>query len=365
MKSFDDISARLSAWLETTAKTVLAARAGLRRAPAARLVEQADGAFLMEQAPAPGAQSGGAPGVPVRFEPDAAIEASARAALSGSDVELVLRPERFLFRPLELPGRAAEFLDGVVRSQIDRLTPWTAAEAAFGCRPLDPAADERQNGSSGERLRLLVAATSHAALAPFVEAARGFGVGTLAVYAAAPDPGGATIAVCRRPIAGALDAGRLKRILGGVLLGLWAGCALALLLSSFGGQALESRREEAAVESQRLRAALMREDDASSGAAAALRARKASNPAAVLLYDELARVLPDDAYLNELRIAPDKIQIAGLARDPPALIGLMERSPHFAHAMFYAPTTASSAGGAQHFFIEAQIAPDSDKAAAP
>src|SRR3974390_1390286 len=51
---------------------------------------------------------------------------------SDSQIELVLRSDRFIFRPLELPNRASEFMPGIVRSQIDRLTPWNADNDAFG-----------------------------------------------------------------------------------------------------------------------------------------------------------------------------------------------------------------------------------------
>src|SRR5262245_31374871 len=64
---------------------------------------------------------------------DGQIDGGASAqTFAGSRIELVLQSDRFLFRPLELPKRAAEFMSGVIRSQIDRLTPWNAEDAAYG-----------------------------------------------------------------------------------------------------------------------------------------------------------------------------------------------------------------------------------------
>src|SRR4029078_5363905 len=54
------------------------------------------------------------------------------SSLRGYRAELCLGPDLTLFPPLELPARVSEFIHGVVRSQIDRLTPWRAEEAIFG-----------------------------------------------------------------------------------------------------------------------------------------------------------------------------------------------------------------------------------------
>ncbi|WP_374308018.1 PilN domain-containing protein [Methylocella sp.] len=354
MNAFDAVSAKASRWLDETADAILGVMRGLRPQKAARLVEEADGSFLLAaQSPAPARADLAAAGGRARFENGALVGDRApalAAALSGARVELALRSDRFLFRPLQLPRRAADFLEGIVRSQIDRLTPWSPAEAAFGFRP------ERE--TAGERMLVTVAATSKRVLSPYVEAARGLGVETLVISAAPAAPAeGDAIRVMEQQLGGALDARGLKRILTGALVGLGLACALALVASSFVTQALQSRQEEIAGEIRSRRAALMRSDDATSAAAGALRQRKSEGAPAVLVYDELSRILPDDAYLTELRLQGDKVQLAGIASDASALIGLIERSKRFAHAVFYAPTTKSPSETRQHFFIEAHVNP--------
>src|SRR5690348_13554758 len=48
-----------------------------------------------------------------------------QAALRGSRIEIAMRSDQVLFRTIDFPKAAADFLDGMVRAQIDRLTPWS------------------------------------------------------------------------------------------------------------------------------------------------------------------------------------------------------------------------------------------------
>ena len=128
------IARALSAWIDSVAETILALQRWFGASRRLRFVEQNDASFTVEGGGRALARllSGRSLAIKDGRILDDGRAAQTRLAEVAAKSSSSCRPERFMFRPLELPSRAADFLDGVVRAQIDRLTPWTAADAAYG-----------------------------------------------------------------------------------------------------------------------------------------------------------------------------------------------------------------------------------------
>jgi len=62
--------------------------------------------------------------------------------------------------------------------------------------------------------------------------------------------------------------------------------------------------------------------------------KRSSETRFALVYEELARVLPDDAWLDAIEYTEQDIQLTILARDPSALIGILEQSDSFESASY-------------------------------
>jgi general secretion pathway protein L len=339
----------LSRWLDAVAAWIVATYAKLVSAHGVRLVEGKDGTFTIEAA-------GKAAPAPERIrivngEIVAAGSGNAAAMLKASRAELILQPESFVFRPLELPRRATEFLDGIVRAQIDRLTPWSAENAAFGWSPPAEIANER--------VLVTVAATARALVAPMVAAIARLGADSIAVLTVPPDASnGAPIKVFDQRVRGALEVNRVRRVLATALLaaGVLAGAAIAA--DVIGGGEIDSRHAEVTSRIAAQRAKLRASGDAiRDSALATLERRRHETPSSVIVLEVLSQILPDHTYVTELRIQGDKMQVIGVTRDAPSLIRLIEQSAHFTRATFFAPTTRSPSESGEHFHIEARIEP--------
>jgi general secretion pathway protein L len=271
------------------------------------------------------------------------------AMLRGSRAELVLRPTRFMFRPLELPKRAAEFLDGIVRAQIDRLTPWTVSEAVYSWTPPTEAANER--------IQLTVAATARTLVAPYVQALVDLGAASVVVSTVPQDAGAGAgpLKVLEQRSGGSIEVTRIRQILMLVFAVAALMAVVSTGISSIAADSLDSEQQDLAHKITARRAAMRLGQDADSQAM--LERRKQTTPASVIVLEALSKLLPDHTYVTELRIEGGKVQVAGITRDAPSLIRLMEQSPHFERATFFAPTTQSPGEPGERFHIEARIKP--------
>jgi general secretion pathway protein L len=318
------------------------------------LIEGDDNTFTAKTAPV---RKGVAlPDVSFRLlegRPTPAFTADWEAAFGGASVEFLLKPEHILFRSLDFPRRAVEFLDGMIRAQIDRLTPWTANEAVFGWSPPSDIANER--------IRLTLAATSKSKIQPLLQLASNLGAASVSAFAEPPPGDGAPakLKVFDTPLQSAMgrrmDVPRLLRI---ILLGAGLAAAASLVLAAYAGNMLDAEQQQLLHQIAERRASLRLGQTAAGGSALSLLAkRKQTTPSSVMVLEAISRVLPDSTYVTELRIEGDKVQVVGISQDAPSLIRLMEQSPQFSRATFFAPTTRAQNDPGERFHIEVHLTP--------
>jgi len=333
-------------WTDAVALAVVALLERVISPRVVRLVEAADPAdgFKLQNANSPAATTGRLGFADGRFSGDGV------STINGSRVELVLGSGRFLLRPLELPARATEFIDGIVRAQIDRLTPWNAAEAVFGCTP--------PVGAGNGKITTIIAAAPRATAEPYVTALSALNATSVAIFAAGPELASAPIKVFERQARGLLERSRVSGGLRLVLAGAALVAVLSLLAETVAGQYFDNRRAELNGELTSRRLALrLDRDGADRSPIAALAHRKNQTQASAIVLEELSRILPDNTYVTELRIDGNTVQIVGLTDDAPSLIRLMEQSSHFTRATFFAPTTHAPSQRGDRFHVEAKLQP--------
>jgi general secretion pathway protein L len=346
MNLLKTIGAPLSAWTGCVAAALIALMERVVSPRVVRLVEGEDGGFAVEA-------TGKAESMPSRIAfADGALSGPNLAPLfRGSRVEIVLRPKRFLFRPLELPSRAADFLEGIVRAQIDRLTPWSASEAVFGC--------SRPAASGPEKITTMIAATTRKVATTYVQAVSEFHPAAIAICTDIAERDAGRVKVFEQKARGHLDAARLGRaLLAGLLVMAVAAVAsvgvAAYVADNLGGQEAELARQISA----RRAAIRAGADGGDRSPLAVLERRKHETATSVVMLEALSQLLPDHTYVTEMHLAGNKLQISGITRDAPSLIPLIEQSKHFTRATFYAPTTRAPSDPGERFHIETRVEPN-------
>jgi general secretion pathway protein L len=345
-----EIGTTFSLWIDDVARSLNAAFDRFERARRIDIVEEDDGAFTIRLAKAGKGEALSPHRVHIGENIAPPLPRQWTSAFRDSRVEIVLQPSRFLFRPLDLPKRAAEFLDGIVRAQIDRLTPWTASEAVYHwTRPTETA---------GDRVTMTVVATARSVVAPLVQAVADLGAAVVEVTTDVPGAEEARVKVYNRRSGGQVEFKRIRAVLLAAIIttGLAAGLSMAAsgyVAGYFDDQKRQVQRQIAD------RRAVIRAGQSGAGSSALerLERRKQTSPSSVMIIEALSALLPDHTYATEVRIEGDKVQVVGITQDAPSLIQLVEQSPHFTRATFFAPTTRAPNERGERFHIEAQIRP--------
>jgi general secretion pathway protein L len=350
MTRFAPIVAIWSGWLDAVATFLLTLKERVASPAVLKFEENERGELILQRGPNDSPQRLN-PCVPyindsINFTADPDLA----ARLQRSHVELTLQPQRFTFRSLELPSRAADFLDGLVRAQIDRLTPWTSGEAAFGWSK--PVKHDEQ------RIVVNVAATAQNFLRPYLEALAKAGVHSISIVAAPPTAslGGMPIRVWEEKTRQPLKFTRVRQILVGTLaLAIVAG-PVSLGAAAIVGARYDAEREEIDLRISHLTSAAKSATQLpiatpQSVRQSLLRRKNATVPSVVIL-EILSRILPEHTYVTELRIEDSKLRLIGVTKDAPSLIALIERSRFFSRASFFAPTTRAPSQVTERFHIE-------------
>jgi general secretion pathway protein L len=280
-----------------------------------------------------------------------AMPAAWHVLLRGSRARLVLKSQRFLFRPLELPRRATEFLEGIVRSQIDRITPWSVDKAVYSSTsPVE---------TGNDRITVIVAATARDVVMPYVEVLARLDVAAVLIstMVETPNAGPVPVRVLEHTPRGGSDMHKLVRVLTVVLACAGAAAGISLSASAVITAQLETRQQELSRQIAARRNAIRAGGPSLVSDGSALARRKNETPSSVIVIEALSGLLPDHTYVTELRIEGDKLQLVGVTRDAPSLIQLIEQAPQFARATFFAPTTRSPDDPGERFHIEARLQP--------
>jgi general secretion pathway protein L len=280
-------------------------------------------------------------------------------SLRNHSVNFELGAADVVTRFLTVPVQAKDVLPGIVRNQIERLSPWPIAKAAYG---FDAVKSKQDSGSLDVRISILPRKTIDAicdqlaisALTPHRIVARAGG-----------DDAGPFLTLWTRPSAvrrsTAIEAWQGIAAALGALLAISTAATLWAFVSA---NELGAERDDVAA-----RAQAFRQPGSSSAAKALLASQspgqrawtmKESAPAAVMIIEALTKALPDDAYLTELSLERANLRVSGFAADAPPLIAALEQSGRFSGAHFFAATTKDAESGRYKFNVEARVAPIGD-----
>jgi general secretion pathway protein L len=357
------IGAVLRRWIEILATLYLAWRES-RRELRSLIVTRESGHVVVRQAEPRrdamlrDAQAAG--NVVATLPPGAGVSADVSRAAHNSFVVLEFPADKVVMRRITVPAQARKFLSGVIRNQIERLSPWPPNGVVYGFATEAGAGD-----AAVVEVRIIMAARSDVDAARQDLAALGLPVDRIVARGSdteSADEAAGSVTLWSRLADTSPD--RLGSTVRAIGIGIAASVTVSLLLGSWAlvsAASIQNESEEIAARSRVLQRQVQTGRTASSMASIPPAERawllKETSISSVILIEALSRALPESAYVNEIRLEKESLRIMGLADDAPALLAPLERSEHMTDVHFFAPTARGPDGKLFRFSIEAHVEP--------
>lgn len=304
-----------------------------------------------------GEGSEAAPITPDELLASSLAEALARRGLTRATTKIVVEIAQgaFFVRRFDVPLAAQPNLPRILIAEIEHKTPFKASDVHFGFVCV-------QSPENPEKLRVEQWILRRDLLTTALE---GSGLGLDDLDVVEPEwPEQAAAAAPSIEIGRRAESSNLFR---NTVIGL---CALAAVLFAVGVVSTIWREDrvgtelDAKINVMSTRAARVRQISdratAESGLLATLRQERKRFPALADLWEEISRLLPDDAYLLELRLSegPSNVRVVdmnGFAKSAVGLPALFHRSPLLSDAALTAPITPDATEKREAFSLQAQV----------
>lgn len=242
------------------------------------------------------------------------------------EIRLCLHDDQVLALPVEMPAAVEGNLDQALRYQLDQLSPFRADQVVLDHRV------EHHDPDRG-RIAVTLRIVPEEDLEPLLARTRAFGAVVHAVDTlAAGDPprpeGFNLLPESRRPRYVHARA-RFNMLLGaGLVVVLALVMAQTVILRERSVSGLQAEADELRVEARRVMQ-LQQAFEETLEAANFLAEKRASQPAAIELMNELTRILPDDIWLQQFQLQGSDLRIQGQADGSQRVIGLLDASELF------------------------------------
>jgi general secretion pathway protein L len=344
------IAAILKRWIETLA-TVFVAWHERRREQHALTV-----AFEDQHVVVRAAQSGRNVTRP-HFRAGQKLSADLLGAARNSFVILEFPADKVVRRDITVPAGAQKFLSGVVRNQIERLSPWPPNNVVYGFN-----SETSAENASVVDVRILMASRTNIDASRHQLAALGVQVDRIVANNSTAETADKAVILWSRLTDASRD--RLERPSRLIGMGIGVTVAVSMCLSLWAFISTGLVRDESESIAARAKA-LQRQVQggrtpslaASSPPAERAWFLKETSVSSVILLEALSRALPESAYLTEIRLENATLRMTGLSDDAPGLLAPLEQSGHLTGVHFFAPTTRGADGKSFRFSIEAHVEP--------